>query len=917
VVHNIVVTNTLEADYDTYPGANTQQSSASHSDTATVTPQLNGVITKTIPSGITDKTIGDTIDYKITITIPEGTTPDFIVTDNLPAGLAYVPGSATITNNNNPHLSIQTTPTDPTEAPLSTVIIAGQSQSLTFDFDTIVNSNTNNGIDEEIYIDFEAVVLNDSDNAEGDAQTNAASVNLPTNPSVNAPPITITEPELAISKTGSYVSGDTIVYTLDITHTPGSTAKAFDIVLTDTFPAGTSFDGNIIVGPGSPTPTVDVTNFPIVTFTFTDLDLADLGSFTYEATIDPSVSSGTNLTNDVEATWTSQPASYVNPIPANDLSSERTGVITDPGGAINTYTDDDSVVSTVTRPDLSTSTKVVLDRNGGDVQGNDVLEYTVTIANTGDMPATGVRVTDEMPAHVHNLSVISLPLAPAMASVIYAGGANGTGSLNAFNINLDAAGGANAIQTVVYVVVVDSDIAANTTLENSMVVHAANEGGSGASDSAIVATHEPILGVTKSVDQTVVASGGTATFTVIVENAGDSNSLNTTITDTIPSGLTYVPGTIKLDGAAQTDADDTPVDNTDFGITTANTITVVLPVLSHDPTSVEITYDVTLISTSTNTVNVSDDHGEVLTASATITQASSGGGGVFVGSGDPGEPKDKSNPKDPDSRDENDVLRKVAPEEGPKFHEEGEWEPIEQCLRYDPDRKLKFSDVDGDPALDANVIKSTLLFDALQNKQYVMSGYATRLNDEGEKTAGLENSLTRLEWAKILMVSHCLPIYDYELIPKVTAFNSIIPSYADLPFEVKDPDPQTRWMMEVAYSASYYEIINGTGENLAAMMRPVSGAEAIKMFVRTGEFVHSGEFERSSDGLNPSLDPEAWYYEFFEKAAFEGTLKDYINSLDSAGNFVIRRNAVNLLLDALLRRDLYKLADEELILNLR
>jgi len=58
------------------------------------------------------------------------------------------------------------------------------------------------------------------------------------------------------------------------------------------------------------------------------------------------------------------------------------------------------------------------------------------------------------------------------------------------------------------------------------------------------------------------------------------------------------------------------------------------------------------------------------------------------------------------------------------------------------------------------------------------------------------------------------------------------------------------------------------------------------------------------------------YYEFFAKAAFEGALKDYINSLDSAGDFVIRRNAINLLLDALLKRDLYRTNDKEIIRKL-
>jgi len=882
-----------------------------------VTAQLNGLVTKTIVSGGADKAIGDKIPYKLEVNIPEGTTNNVVVTDTLPVGLAYVPNSLAIVSSAS--LNIQTTPVGSSENPSSNVIVAGQDQDLTWDFDKVINTDTNNAVTETISISYEAVVLNSANTQNGDMLINTSQVNLDGNITVsNAPPVTVIEPDLGVFKSESYVSGDTITYSVDVSHTPGSTAEAFDVVLTDTFPTGTSFDGNITVGPGNPTPIIDTTNFPIVTFTFTDLDLAESGQFTYEVDINSSVNSGTNLTNNVESTWTSRPASYTDPIPANDLSSERTGVITDPGGAINIYADSDSAISTVTRPNLSTSSKTVVDLNGGDLQGNDVLEYTITLTNTGNMAATGIQVTDDMPAHTNTLNVQSI--AGGVDASVIGGGVNSTGFLDITGIILDAAGGANDSKTIVYRITADGDITSGTTIENSMTVHPASEGGVGATDTASINSLEPILGVTKTVSPTVVPNGSTATFTVTVENTGDSNSLNTTITDTIPAGLTYVPGSITLDGVAQTDANDAPLDNTDFGVTTANTITVVLPVLSHDPTSVEITYDVTLTNTATNTVNVTDDHGENLSASSTLTkhEHTSGSGGVFrsanpTNDGSPNNPSDDTE----NNRDKNNVLKNIAPAEGPRFHEYESWEPIEQCLRYDPDRNLKFSDVELNPAIDANIMKSTLLFDALNNQQYVMSGYATRLNDEGEKTAGLENTLTRLEWAKVLMVSHCLPIYDLELLPKVTAFGEPMPNYFDLPFDVSNVDAQTRWSMEVAYSASYYHIINGTDENLAAMLRPVSGAEAIKMFVRTGEFVHAGEFEKSSEGLSETLDPEAWYYDFFAKAAFEGTLKEYINSMDSAGNFVIRRNAVNLLLDALLRRDLYKLTDEEAILKVR
>jgi uncharacterized repeat protein (TIGR01451 family)/fimbrial isopeptide formation D2 family protein len=927
VVDNQVLTNGLSVDYDTYPGVdpNGEEQSSNTTDDDDITAQLNGAVAKTIPSGDTEKSIGDTIDYRITLTIPEGTTADLVATDTLPAGLAYVPGSTSITNNNNADLSIQTIPADPTQVPLSTAIIAGQNQTLTFDLNSVVNSNTNNAADEEIYIDFDAVVMNTSDNAEADTHTNSVSVNFDGNVIVsNAPAITVKEPSLTTTKTTPYVSGNSITYTVSSYHNAAGEPSAYDVVLTDTFPAGTTFDG-IINNLNGPVPVIDDSAFPVVTFTYSEIDAsyvaANPAQFTFTAEIPTNIASGTALTNNLNSEWTSQSGTPADIITGNTLSGERTGNALDAGGAENDYTDSDSVLITVTRPDLSTSSKAVVDLNGGDLQGNDILEYTITVVNTGNLAATGIQITDDIPANTNGFNVTTLPAGATDNSTLAGTGANSTGYLDITGLNLDAAGGANDTKTIVYQVAVDSDIATGTNIVNDMTVLPASEGGLGGDDSTSIGTKEPVLSISKTVNPTVVGAGQTATFTVIVENNGDSDSLNPIISDTIPAGLAYLANSTTLDGIAQTDADDAPADFTDYNVTTPDTITISLPSLAQGA-SIEITYDVTLSDTATNTVNITDDHGESLSAQATLTRASSGGGGVFSFQKNklPSEktPKEITEESvDSEDRDKNGTLKTIASVEGPKFHEFKNWEPIEQCLQYNPERDLKFSDVDPDPSLDANIVKSTFLLDAFSQDQYVMSGYATRLDDVGEKTAGLENTLTRLEWAKVLMVSHCLPIYDLELLPEVTAFGEQMPNYSDLPLKAQDTDTQTRWMMEVAYSASYYNIINGTGENLAAMMRPVSGAEAIKMFIRTGEFVHAGEFELSDQGISSDLDPNAWYYEFFAKAAAEGTLKEYINSIDSAGNFVIRKNAVNLLLDALLNRKLYKLADEEAIIGIR
>lgn len=64
--------------------------------------------------------------------------------------------------------------------------------------------------------------------------------------------------------------------------------------------------------------------------------------------------------------------------------------------------------------------------------------------------------------------------------------------------------------------------------------------------------------------------GDTIEYTVTVKNTGNDVSVDTVMTDKLPAGITYVPGTIKVDGGAA--LSDTP--NNDVGEYTAGTRTI-------------------------------------------------------------------------------------------------------------------------------------------------------------------------------------------------------------------------------------------------------------------------------------------------------------------------------------------------------
>jgi uncharacterized repeat protein (TIGR01451 family) len=172
---------------------------------------------------------------------------------------------------------------------------------------------------------------------------------------------------------GSVAPGDILEYTITINETAGFTTTNLavtDVVQSDlqsinfiTLPAGTT---NNTVG----------NNIDLSTIT-----LAANGSVTivYEATINVATAPGTNIDN--------------------------TATITHAGSGV-TY---DAVAPTVivTPADLSTSTKTVLDVNGGSLLPGDLVRYTITITESAGQAANNVQLADVVDANLSSINIIN------------------------------------------------------------------------------------------------------------------------------------------------------------------------------------------------------------------------------------------------------------------------------------------------------------------------------------------------------------------------------------------------------------------------------------------------------------------------------------------------------------------------------
>ena len=168
-----------------------------------------------------------------------------------------------------------------------------------------------------------------------------------------------------LSGNDEFRPGDPIRYTLVIRNTgtsPGTNITVTDPVDGASLTSISANAGGVVAG-------------STVTWTIPSLAVDEEVELTIEATLGFPLADGT--------------------IVSNQASIRAPGVPDDVTDDPDTDTEDDPTVFTVvSRPDLGDSTKTFVDLNGGSVVPGDVVEYTLTLVNTGTQAATNVEVSD-------------------------------------------------------------------------------------------------------------------------------------------------------------------------------------------------------------------------------------------------------------------------------------------------------------------------------------------------------------------------------------------------------------------------------------------------------------------------------------------------------------------------------------------
>lgn len=242
--------------------------------------------------------------------------------------------------------------------------------------------------------------------------------------------------DLSITKThtGTFVAGGTGTYAITVSNALGVEREDNIVTVTDTLPAGLTF--NSASGTG-----------------WTCGAVGQVVTCTHPPTLNPGASFP--VLNLVVNVAESAAASVTNSVTVTTPSFEVVS-------ANNTVTD----VTATLDPNLSTSTKTVLDVNGGEASPGDTLRYTITLNESAGGQAVNVSLTDSIPDNTTFGGFFSIPAGATSAFAGPPAGANSNGLITVSGITVPASGST----TVVFDVTVIAGTAPGETIDNTATV---------------------------------------------------------------------------------------------------------------------------------------------------------------------------------------------------------------------------------------------------------------------------------------------------------------------------------------------------------------------------------------------------------------------------------------------------------------
>ena len=492
-------------------------------------------------------TIGDTVTWTITGTIPNGVTGFWPVIEenNLPNGFDYVSGTSAL---NSGTLGVTfdpahgATPFDNGNVDLRWFLspitnTTGIDQTFSLVFDTLVTGvkgtdvNTtyysccNKNADNDAYISWYDDIS--GYNNTGSAFDSGTSINNFDRRSPQADEdLRIHQPRLTLDKSSEYTyvfANGVLIFNLEIRNT--GKRPAYDIVITDTLPTEMTFSHSIAntISPDNGEIITDsnLNGAQSLTYTVDTIPVGSTVNIQYAVDVDPLLATGKVMENVAQiTTYSSQPG-----VPADSngdtLPDERT------------YVGPTDVV-TIFAPvaDIFKESAVT-----GELTMGNTLTYTLTIPEYLVNSITyNVVVTDVIDSALEIVSVT-----------------NGN-----FTGNVVTATFATIPALTQEVIIIETYVPTDTTgFDNTLVLNNATLDYDFGPDDISITTADtllfPALSIESGVDVFTIAQSDRITYTFTVQNHGYGMAKDLVISNTLPPNMSLVPGSVLLNGQPAAD----------------------------------------------------------------------------------------------------------------------------------------------------------------------------------------------------------------------------------------------------------------------------------------------------------------------------------------------------------------------------
>ncbi|MFB0840635.1 DUF7507 domain-containing protein [Paenibacillus oleatilyticus] len=449
-----------------------------------VTPVYQPIFTVVKSASTSNATVGDTFNYSIQISNSGNIAANVNLTDNIPDGAAFAANSVLIDNTPLPGVSPVTGIPVGSVAPGATVTVSFVV--------TITSLPASRQLVNQASAAY-SFTLPDTRQLNGAKTSN--SVTIP----VSSPNVSVTKSASA----ANVVTGDTLTFTSIVTN--NGITNVNNVIFSDSLPGNTSFiTGSVFVN-GFSRPNADPSaGIPIGT-----LAPGAAATITFEVKITMPIPS--QISNQSKVSFTS--------------------------GTFSGSSSSNVTVTPVTQPQITLAKSA----STSNATIGDTITYTVNVSNSGNLPAV-LTLTDTVPA--------GTTFSP---NSVIVGGVPQPGSSPATGINVGTvAPGASIIVTFVFVVTSLPTPQQISNQASATYTYTPPDGrtltGSAVSNIVTFPVSATNVSVAKSTPTTAAAVGDTITYTITVSNGGIEAVSNVLLSDKVPSGAAFVPGSVTING---------------------------------------------------------------------------------------------------------------------------------------------------------------------------------------------------------------------------------------------------------------------------------------------------------------------------------------------------------------------------------